>query len=255
MERTQRVALITGTGSGIGRACAQAFVAEGATVFGADLDPISNQQTAELLGPAFTPSLAIDLRDASAVSEWVSGVAQTAGRIDVLVPAGGATRFGAIGDVSLAQWQEVLSLELDVVFNPLKAAWPHLISSRGSVVLIGSTAGVAGSVTNDRIAHSAGKGGVIAMARQIAAEGAKHGVRANCVSPGVIATNATASDILAPDHPMSQIAKAIPLGRTGGANEVAAAVAFLASDKASYITGANLMVDGGWSAVLPGANL
>ena len=91
------------------------------------------------------------------------------------------------------------------------------------------------------------------MTKQLAAEGAAHGIRANCISPGMIRTPATEGDLLAPDHPMSTIARAIPLGRIGAPEEVARCALFLASDEASYVTGANLVVDGGWSAVLPGA--
>jgi meso-butanediol dehydrogenase / (S,S)-butanediol dehydrogenase / diacetyl reductase len=120
------------------------------------------------------------------------------------------------------------------------------------VVLVGSTAGLASSVTNQRAAHSVTKGGVIALTRQLAAEGAPHGIRVNCISPGMIETPATRSDLLAADHPMRQIASAIPLGRIGTAEEPARAALFLASSEASCITGANLVVDGGWSAVLPG---
>ena len=105
-----------------------------------------------------------------------------------------------------------------------------------------------------RLAHTASKGGVVAMTRQLAAEGAAHGIRANCVSPGMIATPASAGTLLAEDHPMRTIARAIPLGRIGTPEDVARSALFLASDEASYITGANLVIDGGWSAVLPGAS-
>ena len=119
--------------------------------------------------------------------------------------------------------------------------------------MIGSTAGITGSMTNPRIAHTATKGGVVAMTRQLAAEGAPHGIRANCISPGMIRTADAEGDLLAPDSPMRTIARAIPLGRIGAPEEVARCALFLASDEASYVTGANLVVDGGWSAVLPGA--
>jgi NAD(P)-dependent dehydrogenase (short-subunit alcohol dehydrogenase family) len=96
------------------------------------------------------------------------------------------------------------------------------------------------------------KGGIIAMGRQLAAEGAEHGIRVNTVSPGMVRTPATENDLLADDHPMRHIEKSIPLRRIGTAVEVVNCAAFLASDEASYVTGANLVVDGGWSAVLPG---
>jgi NAD(P)-dependent dehydrogenase (short-subunit alcohol dehydrogenase family) len=93
---------------------------------------------------------------------------------------------------------------------------------------------------------------VIALTRQLAAEGAAHGIRAVCISPGMIATEGSRENLLAPDHPMRAIAGWIPLGRLGTPHDVVAAAVFLASDEASYITGANLVIDGGWSSVLPG---
>jgi NAD(P)-dependent dehydrogenase (short-subunit alcohol dehydrogenase family) len=151
------------------------------------------------------------------------------------------------------EWDFVLRHELDVVLFPVKHAWKHLKQSgNAAVVLVGSTAGMTGSLTNARVAHTVTKGGVIAMTRQLAAEGAAYGIRVNCVSPGMVATPATRGDLLAADHPMRHIAAAIPLGRVGRPEEVARCALFLASDEASYVTGANLVVDGGWSAVLPG---
>jgi NAD(P)-dependent dehydrogenase (short-subunit alcohol dehydrogenase family) len=108
-------------------------------------------------------------------------------------------------------------------------------------------------MTNARVAHTVTKGAVVALTRQLAAEGAPHGIRVNCVSPGMIETPATRADLLAVDHPMRGIARHIPLGRIGSAEEVVRCSLFLASDDASYVTGANLVVDGGWSAVLPGS--
>ena len=139
------------------------------------------------------------------------------------------------------------------MFFPVKHAWRHLKRSPApAVVLVGSTAGISGSMTNSRVAHTVTKGGVVALTKQLAAEGAPHGIRVNCVSPGLIETPATRGDLLADDHPMRSIAPSIPLGRIGTAEEVARCARFLASDEASYVTGANLVIDGGWSAVLPG---
>jgi len=143
-----------------------------------------------------------------------------------------------------------------VVFYPVKHAWRHLkASSSAAVVLVGSTAGMTGSMTNGRVAHTVTKGGVIALTKQLAAEGAPHGIRVNCVSPGMIETPASRGDVLADNHPMRRIAEAIPLGRIGRPEEAVRCALFLASDEASYVTGANLVVDGGWSAVLPGAGV
>jgi meso-butanediol dehydrogenase/(S,S)-butanediol dehydrogenase/diacetyl reductase len=167
--------------------------------------------------------------------------------------ASGATRFSPLEETSKEEWDFVLRQELDVVFFPVKHAWPHLKQRGGGVVLVGSTAGLNGSMTNHRVAHTVTKGGAIALTKQLAAEGAPHGMRVNCVSPGMVDTPATRGDLLADDHPMRRIASAIPLGRVGRPEEVVRCALLLASDAASYVTGANLVVDGGWSAVLPGA--
>jgi NAD(P)-dependent dehydrogenase (short-subunit alcohol dehydrogenase family) len=236
-----KVAVITGTASGQGAVAAQLFASEGAVVEGCDVGD----------GDAWA---VVDLTDEAAVRAWLDQVGERHGRIDVLYLNAGATRFSPVAETSLEDWRFVLAHELDVVFLPAKHAWPWLQrSSSAAVVLVGSTAGVSGSMTNARLAHTVTKGGVVAATKQLAAEGAPHGIRVNCVSPGMIRTPATEADLLADDHPMRGIARHIPLGRIGSPEDVVRAALFLASDEAAYITGANLMVDGGWSAVLPGA--
>ncbi|MDP9027298.1 MAG: SDR family oxidoreductase [Actinomycetota bacterium] len=251
-----RVVVITGTAGGQGRAAALLFAAAGATVVGTDSSVEGAEETVRLVeeaGGRMTSTQPVDLTDDDAVAAWIGAVAAEHGRIDVLYANAAATRFSPVASTTVEDWRWVLRHELDVVFLPVTHAWPHLIAQGGSVILVGSTAGVTGSMTNTRIAHTATKGGVVAMTKQLAAEGAPFGVRVNCVSPGMILTPATQGDLLAEDHPMREIARHIPLGRIGMPEEVARCALFLASDDASYVTGANLMVDGGWSAVLPGA--
>ncbi|GAA4702839.1 SDR family NAD(P)-dependent oxidoreductase [Nocardioides conyzicola] len=243
MTLAGKVALITGTAGGQGLAAARLFEEAGATVVGCDIAPSDGSEP-------------VDLTDEDAVRRWVDGAASEHGGIDILYANAGATRFGPIEQITKQDWEFNLRHELDVVFYPVKHAWPHLKRSGvGAVVLVGSTAGISGSVTNARVAHTVTKGGVVALTKQLAAEGAPYGIRVNCVSPGMIETPATRADLLADDHPMRHIATAIPLGRIGQAAEVARCARFLASDEASYVTGANLVVDGGWSAVLPGATI
>ncbi|MDV6265770.1 MULTISPECIES: SDR family NAD(P)-dependent oxidoreductase [Rhodococcus] len=252
-----KVAVITGTAGGQGRAAALLFASEGAIVYGCDIKVDEARETADLVessGGLMIDSSPLDLTDPAAVSVWLDSVSAEHGRIDILYANAGATRFSPVADTSLEDWKFVLTYELDVVFLPVKHAWRHLQRSQaGAVILVGSTAGVSGSVTNPRIAHTATKGAVVAMTKQLAAEGASCGIRVNCVSPGMIRTPATEADLLSDDHPMSRIALKIPMGRVGLPGEVASCALFLASEEASYVTGANLMIDGGWSAVLPGA--
>lgn len=255
MRFQNKVVLITGTAGGQGREAAIRFASEGAIVAGCDVNSLGNEETASLVAAAGGKMIShapVNLTDETEVKNWIDEVVEQTGRVDVLYANAGATKFSPIAETSIEEWQFVIKHELDIVFLPIKHSWNHLISSKGNIILVGSTAGVSGSVTNTRVAHSATKGGVIAMGRQLAGEGAKHGIRVNTVSPGMIRTPATEKDLLAVDHPMRDIERAIPLKRIGTAAEVVSCALFLASDEASYVTGANLMVDGGWSAVLPG---
>jgi meso-butanediol dehydrogenase / (S,S)-butanediol dehydrogenase / diacetyl reductase len=234
-----KIALITGTAGGQGYAAAQLFAAAGAVVVGCDIAPTDGSEP-------------VDLTDEDATRRWVETAAEQHGRIDILYANAGATRFSPLEETTREEWDFVLRHELDVVFFPVKQAWPHLKRSPApAVILVGSTAGISGSMSNSRVAHTVTKGGIVALTKQLTAEGAPHGIRVNCVSPGMIETPATRSDLLAADHPMRDIARAIPIGRVGQADEVARCALFLASDEASYVTGTNLVVDGGWSAVLP----
>ncbi|MFF4906333.1 SDR family NAD(P)-dependent oxidoreductase [Streptomyces sp. NPDC001260] len=251
-----KVALISGTARGQGRAAALRFAAEGALVVGGDLLHEQALDTQRLIaregGTALTPG-PLDVTDEHSVRAWTEEAVDAFGGIDIVYANAGAVRFGAIADQPYEDFAFTLRAELDSVWLTVRAAWPHLVRSRGCVLTVGSTAGLTGSLTNQRTAHSASKGAVIALTRQLAAEGAPHGIRANCVSPGMIDTDGTRGDLLADDHPMRDIARHIPLGRVGLPDEVVNAAVFLASEEAAYITGANLVVDGGWSTVLPGA--
>jgi NAD(P)-dependent dehydrogenase (short-subunit alcohol dehydrogenase family) len=254
MRFQNKVVVITGTAGGQGREAAIRFAHEGAIVAGCDVNSPGNLETQKLVeaaGGRMISHAPVDLTIEAEVTKWIDDVVSQAGKIDVFYANAGATKFSPVAETSFEEWQFVMKHELDLVFLPVKHAWKHLIASMGNIILVGSTAGVSGSVTNTRVAHSATKGGVIAMGRQLAAEGAQHGIRVNTVSPGMIRTPATENDLLAADHPMRNIEKAIPLGRIGTSAEVVNCALFLASDEASYVTGANLMVDGGWSAVLP----
>jgi NAD(P)-dependent dehydrogenase (short-subunit alcohol dehydrogenase family) len=235
-----KVALISGTARGQGLLAKQRFEAEGAVVAGGDLITDGGE-----------PHL--DVTDEGSVASWVQRAVDQHGRVDILYNNAGAVRFGPIEQQSLADWRFTLAAELDSVFIASRHAWPHLRASQGVILNIGSTAGISGSMTNQRVAHTASKGGVIALTRQLAAEGAPHGIRANVISPGMIATPGAEQNLLAADHPMRAIAGAIPLARLGTAEDIIPAAVFLCSDEAAYITGANLVVDGGWSVVLPGA--
>lgn len=251
-----KVTLITGTGGGIGRAAALLFAAEGATVAGCDLERVPSDETVELVrgaGGTMSSAAPVDLADEHAVRRWIDAAAEEHGGVDVLYNNAGLTSFAPLEEVTLDDWSFTMRNELDLVFLACKHAWPHLRArGGGSVVNVGSTAGMTGSLTLQRSAHTASKGAVIALTRQLAAEGARHGIRVNSVSPGMTVTPQTQQLFDDPEHPISRIADHIPLARPGRPEDVARCALFLASDESAYVTGANLVVDGGWSMVLPG---
>ncbi|MFF9488235.1 SDR family NAD(P)-dependent oxidoreductase [Streptomyces sp. NPDC014676] len=182
-----KVALISGTARGQGRAAALRFAAEGALVVGGDLLHEEAVETQRLIaregGTALTPG-PLDVTDEESVRSWVAEAVDAFSGVDIVYANAGAVRFGAIGSQTYEDFAFTVRAELDSVWLTVRAAWPHLIASGGCVLTVGSTAGLTGSLTNPRTAHPATKGAVIALTRQLAAEGAPYGVRANCVSPG-----------------------------------------------------------------------
>ena len=252
-----KIAAITGTAGGQGRAAALLFAAEGACVAGCDVKAEEARETVEMVtaaGGTMVSSQPLDLTQEAAVKAWLDGVAARFGRLDVLYNNAGTALFDPLEKESYEDWQATLRNEVDLIFLACKHAWPHLrAGGGGSVINTASTAAVAGSMTLMRVAHTAGKGAVLALTRQLAAEGATHGIRANCISPGMIMSPATADVIFGnPEHPLHSIREHIPLRRIGTPEDVARLALYLASDESSYMTGANLMLDGGWSCVLPG---
>lgn len=248
MSLDGKVVLLSGTGRGMGRVAAHRFAALGATVVGGDIDLDAALETQRSVGSGWACEL--DVTSPDSVNAWVAECVSRYGRVDVLYNNAGAVRFGPLTSATFDDWRFTLAAELDSVFLVTRAAWPHLVAARGTIINVGSVAGISGSMAVGRVAHSASKGGVIAVTRQLAAEGGPLGIRANSISPGMIFTEGTAESLLAPDHPMRAIGAHIPLGRLGAADEVVNVALFLASDAASYVTGANIVVDGGWASVL-----
>lgn len=248
-----KVAFISGTGGGQGRAAALLFAAEGAHVVGCDVNAEGAAETVALVedaGGRMISTAPVDLTDRVQARAWIEdGVAQ-AGRIDVLYNNAATLRFGSIAEMTPEDWSYTMRGELDIVFHPTQAAWPHLKDSGGCIVNIASLAGLRGIPSNDQFAHGAAKAGVIGMTRHLAAEGAPHGVRVNSISPGAVITPVN-PDLFDPDSEMSQLMRTIvPLGRAADAEEIARVALFLASDDASYVTGADLVVDGGLAATV-----
>jgi NAD(P)-dependent dehydrogenase (short-subunit alcohol dehydrogenase family) len=246
-----KVVLISGTGGGQGSAAALAFAAEGAKIVGCDLLVDANRATVErvrISGGEMTGFEPVDLGEPDQARQWVDDAAACYGGIDVVYNNAGNPKFGPIAELSVEDWRATLRAELDTVFFVTKFAWPYLVERGGGVII--NTASVAGMLAAPApmVAHTAGKGGVIAMTRQTALEGAPVGIRAVSIAPGPIATPAIDRAFGDNTEMRDQIASRTLLRRWGMPEEIAGLAVFLASDKASFITGANYAVDGGMSA-------
>ncbi|WP_040167898.1 SDR family NAD(P)-dependent oxidoreductase [Microbacterium gorillae] len=248
-----KVALITGIGGGMGRAAALRFAAEGAKIVGCDLFPEGAEETVRLVqgaGGEITNFAPVELSDAGAAAQWVDAAADVYDGMDILYNNASSPRFGAIDEISVEDWDFVIDNELNLVFYATRAAWPHLKRRGGGVVVnVGSIAGTRGVEFMPQNAHGTAKAGVINLTQQLAVEGGPHGIRAVCVSPGFTVTPSTAWLVdSGPQEFQDNIAR-IPLGRVGQPDDIVNAALFLASDEASWITGINVVVDGGGSVL------
>lgn len=247
-----KIALITGIGGGMGRAAALRFAAEGARVVGCDLFEDGAAETVRIVTEAggeivnFAP---VNLADAAESAAWIEAAAAVYGGIDILYNNASTPRFGAIDEISIDDWNFTIDNELNLVFYATKAAWPHLIASRGVIVNVGSIAGTRGVEFMPQNAHGTAKAGVINLTQQLSVEGGKHGIRAVCISPGFTVTPSTAWLVDSGPQPFKDNIARIPLGRVGQPEDIVNAAVFLASDEASWITGINLVVDGGGSVL------
>lgn len=247
-----KVALITGTAGGQGRAAALLFAREGATIVGCDLKEEEAQETVAMVaaaGGTMTSSQPLDLGDSAAARAWVDAAAARHGGFDILYNNASAVRFASIAEMTDEQWHFTVRNELDLMFYTCSAAWPHLVArGGGSIINTGSICGVSAlPATPGSIAHAATKGGVIAMTRELALEGGPLGIRANTISPGIIDSPATAGQLAQPGFREGHLA-GLMIERIGTPEDVAAAALFLASEESSWMTGANLLLDGGFSA-------
>ncbi len=237
-----RIAIVTGAGQGIGRAIAEKLAAEGATVVVTDLNGATAKEVAEGIGG---DALAVptDVTSRDSVGAMVAEVRERFGRIDVLVNNAGWDKAGRFVDSDPADWERAIGINLVGVLNTCKAVLPVMAEQgAGAVVNLGSDAGRVGS--SGEAVYSAAKGGVIAFTKTIARELARAQVRANCVCPGPTDTALFAD--FAPDPKLREaLVRAIPFRRLGQPADVANAVAFLASDEASFITGQTVSVSGG----------
>lgn len=248
-----KVALITGTAGGQGAAAARLFAAEGAIVVGCDLDSDRARAVAEEIvsaGGGMTVDAPVDLADPEAAAAWVNGAAARVGGIDILYNNASTPWVGRFAEMTFENWRFTQRNELDLIFTVTSAAWPHLIARGGGVIVnTASVSAYRGATFIEQAAHGAAKGGVLAMTRHLAASGARHGIRANSISPGLIVTPQIEPFLDEPGHPVHEMRRTHPLGRLGDPDDVARVALFLASDEASYLNAVDIVVDGGQSVI------
>ncbi|WP_328310552.1 SDR family NAD(P)-dependent oxidoreductase [Actinomycetospora sp. NBC_00405] len=241
--------LITGTAGGQGEAAQAVFLREGARVVGCDVQPGAAERTA---GPLAAEGFdvaghTVDLADPVAAERWIEESAARLGGIDVLYNNAAGAGFAPFDQMTLDLWRHVLHVELDIVFHTTRPAWPHLLATgNASVINTASMSGLRGIAPLGQVAHSAAKGGVIAMTRSLAAEGAERGVRVNTISPGFVTSPAT-------DQFVGDELRAFQMGfhliqRPGTGLDIAHLAVYLASDESVWVTGQNISIDGGVTA-------
>jgi meso-butanediol dehydrogenase/(S,S)-butanediol dehydrogenase/diacetyl reductase len=248
-----KVALITGTGGGQGRAAALRFAGEGAIVIGCDWNEEGAEETLKMVknaGREMFSMQPVDLGDGAQVKQWIDFALNACGHIDILYNNASAPKFAPVEQMTEEEWRYTLRNELDLIYFTCHYAWPYLKEKgKGVIVNTASIAGIIGSNVelSPNFAHSATKGGVIALTKQLAIEGAPYGIRANVISPGAILSPATEPGFQ--DTTLKEtVLQMIPLHRLGTVEEIANVALFLASDESSYITGVNIIVDGGFTA-------
>jgi meso-butanediol dehydrogenase / (S,S)-butanediol dehydrogenase / diacetyl reductase len=249
-----KVALISGTGGGIGRAAALLFAAHGAAVVGTDINAETNSQTQQLMeerGLAMTSITPLDISTPAGARAWVDAAVEAHGGIDILYNNAGLTRFAPFAEMTTEDFEFTIRNELGITWHCTQAAWPHLVARGGGVVLnCGSIAGVNGSRDLPQSAHVAAKAAVMGLTRQLAAEGAPYGIRANVICPGLIESPAAAEVLAATPHLLQPMVDRTAERRPGRPEEVAEAALFLVSEGASYVTASTVVVDGGVTSLI-----
>jgi len=252
-----KAAIVTGGASGIGEACSETLAREGAGVLITDIDPLRGKDVVARIAKAGGRAhyLDHDVRDEAAWPGVIAEAEKRFGRLDIMVANAGIGIMAPIATMTLADWQKQQAINLDGVFLSVKHAIPALKKQGGgSIVLMSSIAGLRGAP--GLAAYSATKGGVRLLAKSVALEHAADNIRCNSVHPGIIATpiwekiptGATGNRNNAPIDPRERAAAVVPLPRVGEAQDVANGVLFLCTDAANYMTGQELVIDGGMTA-------
>ncbi|MEH6551465.1 MAG: SDR family NAD(P)-dependent oxidoreductase [Pseudomonadales bacterium] len=242
-----QVALVTGACSGIGLASAQRFSAQGATVVGIDLNSSASWDSFAAANSAVLHQ--VDVTDEAAVVKVVAETLASFGRIDILMTAAGVGEAGPLNMLDIDAWRRVIDINLTGTAIPIKAVLEPMLEQRsGSIITVASIEGTVG--TEGGSAYNAAKGGVVLLSKNVAMDYGRMGIRCNCICPGFIDTPMLRSLLFAEgmEEFRDSILGQIKMGRFGKPEEIASAAAFLASTDASYMTGQNLIMDGGYTA-------
>ncbi|AJI93720.1 short chain dehydrogenase family protein [Yersinia ruckeri] len=243
MRFENKVVVITGGGNGMGEAAARRFSSEGAIVVLADWNQDAAESVASSLPEGKALAYPIDVSDHVAVKLMMDNIAEKFGKIDVLLNNAGVHVAGSVLETSVEDWRRIAGVDIDGVVFCSKFALPYLLKSKGSIVNTASVSGLGGDW--GAAYYCAAKGAVVNLTRAMALDHGADGVRINSVCPSLVKTNMTNGW---PQEIRDKFNERIPLGRAAEPEEIAAVMAFLASDDASFINGANIPVDGGTTA-------
>jgi NAD(P)-dependent dehydrogenase (short-subunit alcohol dehydrogenase family) len=248
-DLSDRIALVTGAGSGIGAAIAEAFAAANARVLVTDRNEASALATATRIG-AFATGFTLDVTDEAACARRAEEVLARSGRLDILVNNAGVGHVGTLLQTDGSDLDRLYAVNVRGVFNVSKAFLPSMLARRaGNIINIASIGGVVG--IRDRLAYCTSKFAVVGLTKSMALDHALDGIRVNCICPGRVETPWVAERLAAypdPEKARREMTATQAVGRMGRPNEIAAAAVYLASDEASFVTGSTFMIDGGWSA-------
>jgi meso-butanediol dehydrogenase / (S,S)-butanediol dehydrogenase / diacetyl reductase len=246
-----KTVLITGTAGGQGRAAALLFAREGARIAGCDLRAEDADETVRLVRDAGGEMISlapVDLSEATGVARWIAWASEALGGFDILYNNASMPRMAPIEQLTPFDWSFTMRNELDIVYHACHIAWPYFLAQgHGCIVNCASAMALVARGTT-YAAHVAAKGGVIALTRQLAFEGGPHRIRVNAISPGLVETPITAKWLQDPQKRADRLAWD-PIGRLGTPEDVAYCALYLASDESAWMTGSNIVIDGGTSVI------